>query len=96
MVIAGFGTSNATNRAAHEIDLSVFDCRLCPLRDLCRRNVPTARESPLIAATGVSVMRDAKHSQWWDFLEGIAVIGSAMLGAVVLYLATGLLSIHLA
>ena len=62
----------------------------------CRRNVPTARESPLIAATGVSVMRDAKHSQWWDFLEGMAVIGSAMLGAVVLYLATGLLSIHLA
>ena len=32
----------------------------------------------MIAVTGVSVMRNAKHSQWWDFLEGMAVIGSAM------------------
>jgi hypothetical protein len=41
-------------------------------------------------------MRNAKHSQWWDFLEGMAVIGSAIFGAGVLYIATGLLSIHLA
>jgi hypothetical protein len=42
-------------------------------------------------------MLEPKRSQWQDFLVGIAVIGSAMLGAVVLYLATGLLlSVHLA
>jgi len=41
-------------------------------------------------------MLEPKRSQWWDFLEGMAVIGSAMLGAVVLYLATGLLlAVHL-
>ena len=45
---------------------------------------------------GVLVMLEPKRSQWWDFLEGMAVIGSAMLGAVVLYLATGLLlAVHL-
>jgi hypothetical protein len=52
--------------------------------------------SAVIAVTGVSVMPDAKHSHWWDFLEGMAVIGSAIFGAGVLYIATGLLSIHLA
>ena len=41
-------------------------------------------------------MREPKHSQCWDFLEGMAVICSAMLCAAVLYLATGFLSIHLA
>ena len=42
-------------------------------------------------------MLEPKRSQWRDFLTGIAVIGSAVLGAVVLYLATGLLlSVHLA
>lgn len=42
-------------------------------------------------------MLEPKRSQWWDLLEGMAVIGSAMLGAVVLYLATGLLlSVHVA
>ena len=41
-------------------------------------------------------MREPKHSQCWDFLEGIAVICSAMLCAGVLYLAAGFLSIHLA
>jgi hypothetical protein len=41
-------------------------------------------------------MLDPKRSQWQDFVTGIAVIGSAMLGAVVLYLTTGLLlSVHL-
>jgi hypothetical protein len=34
---------------------------------------------------------EPKRSQLWDFLAGIAVIASAMLGAVVLYPATGLL-----
>jgi hypothetical protein len=42
-------------------------------------------------------MLEPKRSQWWDFLEGMAVIGSAMFGAIILYLATGLLlSVHLA
>jgi hypothetical protein len=42
-------------------------------------------------------MLEPKRSQWRDFLTGVAVIGSAMLGAIVLYLATGLLlSVHLA
>ena len=41
-------------------------------------------------------MLEPRRSQWWDFLEGVAVIGSAMLGAVALYLVTGLLlSVHL-
>jgi hypothetical protein len=41
-------------------------------------------------------MLEPKRSQFWDFVAGIAVIGSAMLGAAVLYLATGLLlSVHL-
>jgi len=41
-------------------------------------------------------MLEPKRSQWWDFLGGVAVIGSATLGAVVLYLVTGLLlSVHL-
>jgi hypothetical protein len=39
-------------------------------------------------------MREPK--QCWDFLEGMAVICSAIVGAGALYLATGLLSIHLA
>jgi hypothetical protein len=42
-------------------------------------------------------MLEPKRSQWWDFLEGMAVIESAMLGAVVVYLPTGLLlPVHLA
>jgi hypothetical protein len=41
-------------------------------------------------------MREPKHGQCWNLLEGVAVICSAMLGAGVLYLATGFLSIHLA
>jgi hypothetical protein len=41
-------------------------------------------------------MLEPKRSEWVDFLTGIAVIGSALLGAFVLYLATGLLSVHLA
>ena len=41
-------------------------------------------------------MLEPERNQWQDFVTGIAVIGSAMLGAVVLYLATGLLlSVHL-
>jgi threonine/homoserine/homoserine lactone efflux protein len=41
-------------------------------------------------------MLEPKQSLWRDFLAGIAVVCSAMLGAVVLYLATGLLlSVHL-
>jgi hypothetical protein len=48
------------------------------------------------AVVGVLVMLEPKRSQLWDFLTGIAVISGAMLGAVVLYLATGLLlSVHL-
>jgi hypothetical protein len=46
---------------------------------------------------GVLVMLERKRSEWRDFLTGIAVICSAIVGAVVLYLATGLLlSVHLA
>ena len=41
-------------------------------------------------------MLEPRRTQWWDFLEGLAVIGSAMLGAVALYLVIGLLlSAHL-
>jgi hypothetical protein len=43
------------------------------------------------------MLEPKKRSEWWDFIEGAAVVGSAMLGAVVLYLVTGLLlSVHLA
>jgi len=47
---------------------------------------------------GVLVMPEpTKRSQWRDFLGGVAVIGSTMFGAVILYLTTGLLlSVHLA
>jgi hypothetical protein len=42
------------------------------------------------------MLEPTKRSEWWDLLEGVAVVGSAMLGAVILYLATGLLlSVHL-
>ena len=43
------------------------------------------------------MLEPTKRSQWGDFLGGVAVVGCAMLGAVVLYLVTGLLlSLHLA
>jgi hypothetical protein len=46
---------------------------------------------------GVLVMpAPTKRSQWRDFLAGVAVIGSAVLAVVALYLVTGLLlSVHL-
>jgi len=41
------------------------------------------------------MLEPTKRSQWRDFLAGVAVIGSAMFGAVILYLVTGLLlSVH--
>jgi hypothetical protein len=41
-------------------------------------------------------MLEPKLSEWGDIVTGIAVIGSAALGAVLLYLTTGLLlSVHL-
>jgi hypothetical protein len=51
----------------------------------------------MAVCVGVSIVLEPKRSQWRDFLGGVAVIGSAILGAVILHLATGLLlSVHLA
>jgi hypothetical protein len=61
-----------------------------------RQNVTRRTADGRQGVIGISVMLDPKRSQWQDFVTGIAVIGSAMLGAVVLYLTTGLLlSVHL-